>query len=190
MFFGICVAFMYAIKAMATCYGTSLFDENRLLENLQCLTLLAAGGIFLVKSCICRRYSTVMALCSSLAFFAACREMDNVLDKALPIISWRIGFVFVIIAIIHTIRNARDFLPALHDFVATPAFFAMCNVMIIVVPIAQLIGHKPFLQAALPPGQAIGNIKELFEECAESIGYLLLLFASIETLIGLHETKK
>ena len=190
IYFVLCVAFMFGIIAVTRHFGAEVFDENRLIENLQLLLLLASGLVFFTKACLCRRHSTVLALCAALAMFGACRECDNILDKLLPIISWRIGLLFMLATVIYTIKNFKNFMPALLEFANTPAFFLMCSAITIVGPIAQLIGHRPLLQAALPAHQDIGQIKELFEECAESAGYFILFLASIETCLCLHKHKK
>ena len=190
IYFALCIAFMYGIIAVTRHLGAEVFDENRLIENLQFLLLLASGLVFFIKACLCRRHSTVLAICAALAMFGACRECDNILDKLLPIISWRIGLLFMLAAVIYTIKYSKDFMPALLEFASTPAFFLMCSSITIAGPIAQLIGHRPLLQVALPAHQDIGQIKELFEECVECAGYFILFLASIETCICLHKHKK
>ena len=189
IYFVLCFAFMFGIIAVTKCLGAEVFDENKLIENLQLLLLIASGLVFLTKACLCRRHSTVLALCAALAMFGACRECDNILDKLLPIISWRIGLLFILAAVIYTIKNYKDFMPALLEFANTPAFFLMCSAITIVGPIAQLVGHRPLLQAALPAHQDIGQIKELFEECVECAGSFILFLSSIETCICLHKNK-
>ena len=123
IYFVLCFAFMFGIIAVTKCLGAEVFDENKLIENLQLLLLIASGLVFLTKACLCRRHSTVLALCAALAMFGACRECDNILDKLLPIISWRIGLLFILAAVIYTIKNYKDFMPALLEFANTPAFF-------------------------------------------------------------------
>ncbi len=61
--------------------------------------------------------------------------------------------------------------------------------MIIIFPIAQCIGHGPFVRDVLGI-QSIAEIKELFEESGETIGYFLILLSSIEFYLSLLKGKK
>ena len=191
-YFLLCTALIVLISIATRQLGPEVFDENRLIENMQFALLFLSGMFFLIKGLVCRRAAPVLMLCSSLAFLACCREADNLLDAWIPILSWRIGFFFIIAASVYAIMHRADFRTALFDFLRTPASFLMCFAMIVIGPLAQLIGHKPFLLAALPSYHSVGQIKELFEECTETMGYFLLLLASIETCLSLHretETK-
>jgi hypothetical protein len=62
----------------------------------------------------------------------------------------------------------------------------MCCALIIIIPIAQCIGHGPFVRAVLNR-QDIAAIKELFEECSETMGYMLLLLSSVECAFYLRK---
>ena len=185
-YFLLCTALICLITIATRKLGPEVFDENRLIENLQFALLFLSGLVFLVKGLACKKAAPVLMLCSSLAFMGCCREADNVLDAWIPILSWRVGFAFIIAASAYAIMHKADFRAALFDFLRTPSFFMMCFAMIVIGPLAQLIGHKPFLLAALPSYHSVSQIKELFEECTETMGYFLLLLASIEACLSLH----
>ena len=94
-------------------------------------------------------------------------------------------------AFVYACRRFRAFLAACLEFAGMPSFFMMMCSMIIVVPVAQLIGHKPFLLNVLVEYDHIGPIKELFEECAETMGYFCLGCSAIEMLCNLwNDTKR
>ena len=53
--------------------------------------------------------------------------------------------------------------------------------MVLVLPVAQCIGHKRFLINVLQEDH-VGRIKELLEESLETIGYFILLCSSVELI--------
>jgi hypothetical protein len=64
----------------------------------------------------------------------------------------------------------------------------MCSVMVMLVPIAQCIGHRPFVIHVLGTYK-MAEIKQLFEEGAEFIGYTQLILASVECYFDLLRKK-
>lgn len=61
--------------------------------------------------------------------------------------------------------------------------------MIIIIPIAQCIGRRPFVGAVLGYDH-MREVKEFIEESCECIGYMLLLPSSWEFLYWRQPTKK
>jgi len=68
------------------------------------------------------------------------------------------------------------------SFVGSPAFVLGWAGVMIVLPVAQLIGHGPFLEAML--GEHYRRAyKHVIEESAELIGYMMLAAAAVEAWI-------
>ena len=57
----------------------------------------------------------------------------------------------------------------------------MLFALALIIPIAQCLGHKPFLANVLSESH-IGKVKEFIEESIETVGYFVLLCSSFELL--------
>ena len=53
---------------------------------------------------------------------------------------------------------------------------------VIAVPLAQLVGHAPFFRLFMDEVH-VRDIKRVFEESGEFMGYLILLFGTLESLL-------
>jgi hypothetical protein len=128
-------------------------------------------------------------LLASLSFLASVRELDKFFDESVKFVGWEIGFLFPVSALIFAYKNRRALRNTLIDFYSSSAFYMMCCAMIIILPIAQCIGHGPFVRDVLGDFR-VGDIKEFFEESCETMGYFLILLSSIEFYLGLLKSKK
>ena len=66
-------------------------------------------------------------------------------------------------------------------FLRSRCFTMLCAAFTIVLVLAQLIGHKPYLKAVFVDMEHFGTIKEMVEESIETIGYVIILLASVES---------
>ena len=189
LYFILTFSFIFVIHAIADRYKSKTFDEHSIIENLQLTFLILSGWIFVVNGVFHKKYRPVLFLLASLSFLASCRELDMFFDKQVQFIGWEIGFIFPISAMIYAYKNKRTLRNTLIEFYASPAFHMMCCAMIIIFPIAQCIGHSPFVRDVLGI-QNIAEIKELFEESGETIGYFLILLSSMEFYLSLLKGKK
>ena len=110
-------------------------------------------------------------------------------DELSDIRNREIGFIFPISAVVYAYIHKRTLRNTLIDFYSSPAFYMMCCAMIIIFPIAQCIGHGPFVRDVIGDYR-VADIKEFFEESCETMGYFLILLSSIEFYLGLLRTKK
>jgi hypothetical protein len=170
------------MHAAVRCNGSKFFYENNLLEWMQFTVLLAVCLLFAWGSCNAYGLRRFLILMSMLAAFAATRELDSLLNRLMPVLSWKIGAVFLIYGMWQLIVRRKTFVPQILSFMQTPAFVVLWAGFIIAVPFAQLVGHRPFFRMFIEESQ-VRDIKRLFEETGEFIGYLILLFGTIETLI-------
>ncbi len=173
------MSFIFFLHFLARHYYSETFAENGVVENIQLSLLLTSGIIFTVYGCINKEYRHVSLMLASVCLLAACRELDAVLDKKIPEVSWRVGFVFPFAAVVYAWKERNNTLKPLCSFLSSPAFFMMCNAVIIILPIAQCIGHRPFVINVLGESQ-MREIKEFFEEATEAMGYFLILLSSFE----------
>lgn len=179
-------AFVLLINIIAKHYKAATFEEHSIIENMQLYILLSAGIVFFVNTLHYPHMRSISFLLASFCFFATCRELDSFFDKLIPIISWKFGYFFPVLAGIFACLTFRNTLKSALQFLTSPSFFMMCCAVIIILPIAQCIGHRPLIVSVLGP-RNVANIKQLFEECCELIGYFLILLSSIEYNINFHK---
>ena len=186
-----CLIFMFVamLQVLVELYQGQTFSEGGIVENIQLGLLLSSGFIFLVQLRLRPEYACVLWLLASCSFLAACRELDALFDQIIPVISWRIGFIFPLIALYKAFQYRYCLKKTLIRFYTSPSFYMMCCAMIIIIPLAQYIGHRPFVINVLGYND-ITDIKELFEEACEAIGYLLIFLSSIECYFSLPKTVK
>ena len=189
LFFILIFSFIFFIHYMADIYKTETFSEHSVVENLQLSFLVLSGLIFVGEAIFFKQYRSLLFLLASLCFFASFRELDSFFDNTLPVVSWKIGYIFPISAIIYVKKHFEDFLRELIDFCSSPAFFMMLTAVVVVLPIAQCIGHGSFVRDVLG-NDKVADIKEFFEESCETMGYFIILLSSFETYFGMLKKQK
>jgi len=162
-----------AIHAAVRYHGKEFFYENNLLEWIQFTVLLTVCLLFAWASCNACGMQHFLILMSMLAAFAATRELDSLLSRFMPVLSWKIGGLFLLYGMWQLIARRKTFVPQILSFVQTPAFVVLWAGFIIAVPFAQLVGHRPFFRMFIEEAQ-VRDMKRLFEESSEFIGYLIL----------------
>jgi len=170
------------LPAVVRQQGVAFFYENGALEWCQfgllgiCVLLFAGGALCLPA------HRQLAALLGCVTAFAAMREMDRVLGRLLPVVSWKIGGLFLAAAAWLLLRHGRVLLPQIAAFLRTPAFVMLWAGFVIAVPLAQLVGHAPFFRLFMDEVH-VRDIKRVFEESGEFMGYLILLFGTLESLL-------
>mgnify|MGYP006916023687 CR=1 FL=1 len=179
-------AFVLLINVIAKHYKSATFEEHGIIENMQLSFLLSAGIVFFINTLHNKTMRSISFILASFCFFATCRELDSFFDKLIPVISWKFGYFFPLLAGIYAFLTFNSTIKSSLQFLASQSFFMMCCAIIIILPIAQCIGHRPLIVAVL--GQHnVADIKQLFEECCELIGYFIILLSSIEYNINFHK---
>ncbi len=187
IYFCVVFAFVLFLVYLSSIYHSKTFAEHGVVENIQLGLLLSSGLIFLVQLKLRPEYACVLWLLASCSFLAACRELDMFFDEHLPVISWRIGFIFPLIAFGKAYQYSYCLKKTLIRFFTSPSFYMMSCSMIIIIPVAQCIGHRPLMVNVLNT-TGISAVKELFEEACEAVGYLMILLSSIECYFSLPKT--
>lgn len=183
---GLCV--ILGVRGITYYYKSSTFAEHGIIENAQLFLLLTSTLIFLVLTLIYRQHKTLFYVLASLSCFAACRELDRFFFHLLPIISWKFAYMFPILALLNAWRYKNNFIHSLNYFLTSPAFYMMIMALVIALPIAQGIGDKRLVTNVLGTAQ-MKEIKELFEEHCELIGYFFIFLSSIECFLDLKKQK-
>ena len=117
---------------------------------------------------------------ASLCALGACRELDSFFDSNLPIISWKFGFLFPIAAIIGLYRQRKNARESVFYFLETPAFNLMFTAVLIGLVLAQVLGHRSFIEAALGNKADARAIRRILEEGSEVVAYFLIFLSTIE----------
>ena len=180
VYFAVMIAFVFLLHWLARTFFSETFVEDGVVESIQLGILFAATLSFLIQACINKDYTYILLLLASASMMACFRECDSFFDH-LPYLSWKIGFIFPFTAICFSLKNFKKIKKSLIRFLSSPPFSMMVCAMIIVIPVAQCIGHGPFVRNVLGI-QNISQIKELFEEAAEALGYMLIFLSSIECI--------
>ena len=176
-----CFGVTFLQYTIAAACKEKTFDENGILENFQLGELLLACALFLIVSLRRKDLHKLGIVFASLCAFAACRELDALFDDCIPIIGWKFAFLFIAAATVYAFINWKRTREEIFCFLRSSAFPMMCFVIIIVIPVAQCIGHRSFVANVLQMDH-IGSIKEFIEESIETIGYFILLCSAIELL--------
>lgn len=182
LYFTILVGAVYSMHFLATFLHENTFTENGVVENIQLSFLTLAGIIFSVEALTFKKYRPILFLLASLCFLGSCRKLDEVLDRKFAPISWRIGFIFPVAALINLAYHRKNITKHLLKFLDSPAFYMMFSAMVAILPFGELIGHGPFVANVLGPENKAA-VKELFEEACELLGYLIILLSTFECFL-------
>ena len=179
-YFWLAVAGTVSLYFVADKYRTATFEEFGIVENIQLGLLIISAGIFTIEAFIFKKHSAVLYFLASLCALGACRELDSFFDSNLPIISWKFGFLFPIAATIGLYRHRKDTRESVFYFLETPAFNLMFTAILIGLALAQVLGHRSFIAAALGNKADARAIRRVLEEGSEVVAYFLIFLSTIE----------
>ena len=148
IYFCVVFAFVLFLVYLSSIYHSKTFAEHGVVENIQLGLLLSSGLIFLVQLKLRPEYACVLWLLASCSFLAACRELDMFFDEHLPVISWRIGFIFPLIAFGKAYQYSYCLKKTLIRFFTSPSFYMMSCSMIIIIPVKRDIVLKSMAASA------------------------------------------
>lgn len=188
IYFVLIFAFIFGLHFLARIYGADTFEENGVVENIQLALLLFSSFSFLWLVDSNKKFDTVLFLLSSCSLLAACRELDSTFDRLIPFIHWKFAFIFPLMAIAYACKNLARLKKGLFKFFSMPSFDMMYLTVILILPVAQCIGHGPFVESVLGDKRD-ADIKEFCEESMEVVGYFLIFLSVIEMYFNLKEEK-
>ena len=179
------------IWKIADVFGGAAFGENGIIENTQCVFLMIAGFIFALSAWKNKANRIAMLGLSALCMLGICREQDAWFDANLPILSWRVGYIFPVLVSIYGLCHFKNFKKQILDLLKTPACSLMFSAMVVIIPFAQCIGHRPLIKAVIESDDSgiVFAIRRMIEESGELLGYLMIVLAAIELLMNLHKRK-
>lgn len=165
-------------------YKDKAVSENAIFEILQSVTLVLVSLSFGLQACRNKVYRPILFLMSMLALAAVIREQDAYFDVLIPAIGWKWCWIFPVLGIMGIIRHWNDLQPQIRAFLTSNTFHMMITAAVIMIPVAQCMGHRSFLADLLGiHKQEAVLIRRVFEETIELIAYLMIFLSSIESLI-------
>jgi len=180
--------FMLSLKWILLSWGDTLFEEHGPLQWIQFVVLFIAALMMAIGARRLPSYRELLWVLACMLAFAAVREQDDLLDKTIPFLGWKVAGIFVVLAFGVMLSRKAAFMEQLATYGPTAAFAIFWAGLIVAVPVAQLMGHGPFLEILL--GYDYNRTyKAALEESGEMVGYMLLVAGSIETLYWVKKTK-
>ena len=184
IYFVILLATSVGIWQLAHICGSDAFSENGLVENVQCVLLIVS---MVILSVVTWKHSSMRIVSfglMSLCILGLCREQDAWFDGHLPILSWRVGYFFPATVLCYGLWHMKTFVHQIVAFLRTPSFALMFCAMVMIIPFAQCIGHKPLIVDVVDQcnSSAIIAIRRMIEESGELLGYLMLVLAALELI--------
>lgn len=165
--------------------GLRAFTDGGPVEWAQFALLTLVAGVNLAAGVRVRAFREVFFLLAAAAGFAAVREMDYALDRIVPVLGWKIGFVLPLAAGVFAARAGDAFWAQMGVFVRTGAFVTMWAGLIVAIPVGQLVGHGELLELLM--GEDYDHhYKHAIEEMLESAGYLMIGMGTVESVLALR----
>lgn len=169
-------------------YKSATVQEYGLFETAQSVVLFLIALSFGIQAARNKSYRAILLLLCGLALAALVREQDAYLDKAIPYIGWTWCWIFPITGLVILIRQLRRETATFTHFLRSHSFHMMMTALIIIIPIAQCLGHRSFLEDLLgDPSIDSHLVRRIMEEPIELLGYLQILLASIESALELRK---
>jgi hypothetical protein len=162
-----------------------IFKEDGPIEWFQFGVLVTASAVFLLGGFALVNFRQVLYLMAFVSVFAAIRELDAFLERAIPWIGWKIAFIAILYAVGSAYTKRTLVKRQLPPFLATRAFAILWAGFLVAVPFGQLIGHGAFLQVVMGDDYN-RDYKRVIEETLETMGYILVLIGSFESILQLR----
>lgn len=183
VYLGVLAILLALLPMLAAARGVDAFRENALVENVQVIILFVNGMMLLSYAIIKGRESQLLVLLATCLFIASARELDSFLGKEGWVLSWKgVALLIAVTSAVYLLPRLETLFGQLGRFSKTSAFGLFWAGFAQAVIVAQLLGHGEFLEA-LMGDDYVRAYKRVVEESGELVGYALLFFAAIETIL-------
>lgn len=164
-------------------YQEAFYNEGRLLENAQHSLIVVIGLIFVFSAWCFSELRSFFITLSIPAGLVLAREHDKSLDALIPVLGWQaVAAVVFALGGIYTFKRRETIIRTVESFLCSFAFGVLWSGAVVLLVIAQLVGHGDLLHAQLG-NEYNANTKRLVEESIEFAAYMLLFFGSIEAAL-------
>ena len=165
-------------------YKNGAVLENGIFEVIQSVVLALAALIFGISSLRNKELRPVLFLMSMMALSAVIREQDAFFDELIPVIGWKWCWIFPVAGIVNIIRNRSSLQTQVNTFLTSNSFHMMMTAAILMIPVAQCLGHRSFMADLLNNKMYDAVlVRRILEELVELIAYIMLVFAAIESML-------
>lgn len=169
-------------------YKSATVQEYGIFESAQSAVLLLMGISFIAQAVFNRTYRPILYCLGMLSLAALIREQDAYFDALLPGIGWSWCWILPISGLVYLIRSRHRLGGIMQQFLQSHAFHMMVSALIIIIPLAQCLGHRSFLADLLGNDQVDAHlVRRIMEEPIELLGYIQILLASIECMLELRK---
>ncbi len=172
-------------------FKSATVQEYGIFESAQSIVLLLIALNFLLQAAFNRGYCSLLICMGLLALTALVREQDAYFDDLIPLIGWGWCWLFPLAGLGILLRDQRQLGTTLLPFLRSNAFHMMMTAVVIIIPVAQCLGHRSFLADLM--GDAHLNaflMRRILEEPIELLGYIQILLASLECLFEMRDGSK
>lgn len=180
------LCFTASLPWLARIGDAAPFKENGIIEWLQFALLVAVSLLFARKTGTSDRFQYAFTILACFAAFASAREMDANLDVAVPVLGWKIAYLFVFYAGFVFYKSDGNAVRQMRECCNSSGFFLLWAGFIVAIPFAQLVGNSAFLQAIMSEDYS-RDYRRIIEEIGELMGYGLILIGSIELTVDRNE---
>lgn len=165
-------------------YKNAAVMENGIFENLQTITLAVTSLLFIVTAWCNKGYRPIFFLMSMLALAAVIREQDAFFDELMPSVGWAWCWIFPAAGAVAIFRSRSTILPKVDVFLTSRTFHMMLTAGVVMIPIAQCLGHRSFLVDLMNNDMYDAVlIRRILEETVELMAYIVLFLSAVESLI-------
>lgn len=165
-------------------YKNGAVLENGIFEVIQSVVLALAALIFGISSLRNKELRPILFLMSMMMLSADIREQDAFFDELIPVIGWKWCWIFPVVGIVNIIRNRSSLQTQVNTFLTSNSFHMMMTAAILMIPVAQCLGHRSFMADLLNNKMYDAVlVRRILEELVELIAYIMLVFAAIESML-------
>ncbi len=183
-YFGLMILFALGMWKAGDIYKSIAVQEHGILETAQSAILFTAALCYIINAMRAKACRSLLWMLGMILMLALVREQDAYFDDLIPVIGWKWGWIFPVIGGIILYRDKAQLLREGTRFIQSNAFHMMICAAVVMIPVAQCLGHRSYLQDLLSnPYYDISLIRRILEESIELIVYFIILLSSVESFV-------
>lgn len=183
-YFGLLILFALGMWKAGDIFKSVAVQEHGILETAQSGILLTAAICYMINALRAKACRSLLWMLGMILLLALVREQDAYFDDLIPAIGWKWGWVFPVIGGIILYRDKAQLLRDGTRFIQSNAFHMMICAAVVMIPVAQCLGHRSYLQDLLSnPYYNVSLIRRILEESIELIVYFIILLSSVESFV-------
>lgn len=183
-YFALMILFALGMWKAGDIYKSIAVQEHGILETAQSAILFTAALCYIINAMRAKACRSLLWMLGMILMLALVREQDAYFDDLIPVIGWKWGWIFPVIGGIILYRDKAQLLREGTRFIQSNAFHMMICAAVVMIPVAQCLGHRSYLQDLLSnPYYDISLIRRILEESIELIVYFIILLSSVESFV-------